>query len=192
MIKRDQAFQVLARHFPDGIVVPVFQAAFDWMAIRPHPLNYLCTGAMGQASSHALGLALGCPEHKVVILDGDGSLLMNLGSLVTIASVAPTNLIHFVCFNGLYEVNGRYPIPGASGIDFSLLAKAAGYRRTYSFSEIDALESGINDVLTGDGPVFATLNVEQGEAYGHNFPALHSATSRVAFRDALAQSLHLR
>ena len=46
MIKRDQAFQVLARHFPDGIVVPVFQAAFDWMAIRPHPLNYLCTGAM--------------------------------------------------------------------------------------------------------------------------------------------------
>jgi sulfopyruvate decarboxylase subunit beta len=190
MMKRDQAFQILARHFPDGIVVPVFQAAFDWMAIRPHPLNYLCTGAMGQASSHALGLALGCPEHKVVVLDGDGSLLMNLGSLVTIASVAPTNLVHFVCSNGLYEVNGRYPIPGASDVDFSLLAKAAGFRRTYEFSELDTFEQGVDDVLAGDGPVFATLNLEQGAAYDHDFPALHSAESRTAFRTALEQLMN--
>ena len=61
-MKRDEALSILARHYPDGIVVPVYQSAFDWMAIRPHPLNYLCTGAMGQAVSHALGVALGCPE----------------------------------------------------------------------------------------------------------------------------------
>ena len=94
MMKRDEALTVLAAHYPDGIVVPVYQAAFDWMAIRPHPLNYLCTGAMGQAASHALGLALGRPDQKVLVLDGDGSLLMNLGCLVTSAHAAPENLIH--------------------------------------------------------------------------------------------------
>lgn len=89
MMKRDAALEVLARKYPDGIVVAVFQSAFDWMVIRPHPLNYLCTGTMGQAASHALGLAIGCPEEKVVVLDGDGSLLMNLGALVTTANAAP-------------------------------------------------------------------------------------------------------
>ena len=56
---------------------------------------------MGLASSHALGLALGHPDKRVIVLDGDGSLLMNLGSLVTIAAVAPKNLVHFVCENEL-------------------------------------------------------------------------------------------
>ena len=109
MMKRDQALQILAEHMGDTIVVPVFQSAFDWMNIRPHPLNYLCVGAMGQASSHALGLALAMPNEKIVVLDGDGSLLMNLGSLVTIGSRRPKNLTHFVSHNGIYEVNGRYP-----------------------------------------------------------------------------------
>ncbi len=79
VMKRDEVLRVLSRHYPDGIVVPVYQSAFDWMGIRPHPLNYLCTGAMGQGSSHALGLALACPTEPVVVLAGDGSLLMNLG-----------------------------------------------------------------------------------------------------------------
>ena len=86
-MKRDHALKVLAQHYPDGIVVPVYQAAFDWMAIRPHPLNYLCTGAMGQGASHALGLALACPQEQIVVLDGDGSMLMNLGSLVTLSLI---------------------------------------------------------------------------------------------------------
>ena len=134
MMKRDQALRVLARHYPDGIVVPVYQTCFDWMAIRPHPLNYLCTGAMGQASSHGLGLALGAPNEKVLILDGDGSLLMNLGSLVTIANLAPHNLIHFVINNGLYEVNGNFPIPGNRNLSFEGLAREAGYATSYGFS----------------------------------------------------------
>src|SRR4051812_43399578 len=118
MMKRDQALEILSEHLGDTIVVPVFQSAFDWMNIRPHPLNYLCVGAMGQASSHALGLALAMPNERIVVLDGDGSLLMNLGSLVTIGSRRPKNLTHFVSHNGIYEVNGRYPIPGARSIHF--------------------------------------------------------------------------
>ena len=57
MMRRDDCLKALARHHTDEIVVPVYQAAFEWMVIKPHPLTYLGTGAMGQASSHALGLA---------------------------------------------------------------------------------------------------------------------------------------
>jgi len=85
MMRRDECLKLLARHHTDEIVVPVYQAAFEWRAIKPDSLIYLGVGAMGQASSHALGLALGRPDKRVIVLDGDGSLLMNLGSLVTIA-----------------------------------------------------------------------------------------------------------
>ena len=103
MMRRDDALRALAALRSDEIVVATYQAAFDWMRIAPHPLNYVSIGAMGLASSHALGLALGRPDKKVIVLDGDGSLLMNLGSLVTIANAAPNNLLHFLCKNGTYE-----------------------------------------------------------------------------------------
>jgi phosphonopyruvate decarboxylase len=184
-MKRDAALKLLARHYPDGIVVPVFQTAFDWMQIRPHPLNYICTGAMGQASSHALGLALARPDMTVVVLDGDGSLLMNLGTLVTVANMAPSNLIHFVSYNKIYEVNGRYPVPGAGRTDFSGLAKAAGYQRTYTISELDDLEAKVDDILDGPGPTFVTLEVEEGEAYPRDYVKIHSAEARETFRNAI-------
>ena len=88
MMKRDLCLSEIARHRTDEIVVATYQSAFDWMRLQPHPLNYLAVGAMGLASSHALGLALGRPDKRVIVLDGDGSLLMNLGTLATVASSA--------------------------------------------------------------------------------------------------------
>ena len=82
MIQRDLALTTLRPHVePRDLVVAVYQSCFDWLALCPRDLNYVSTGAMGQASSHALGLALGSPDRRVIVLDGDGSLLMNLGSL---------------------------------------------------------------------------------------------------------------
>src|SRR5882724_10990432 len=112
MMKRDACLQVLARHRTNEIVVAVYQAVQEWLHISPSDLNYTFTGAMGQGSSPALGIALGRPDKRVVVLDGDGSLLMNLGTLVTIGEVAPPNFFHFVCQNGTYEANGGHPIPG--------------------------------------------------------------------------------
>ena len=189
MMKRDQALRVLARHYPDGIVVPVYQTAFDWMGIRPHPLNFLCTGAMGQASSHGLGLALGAPNEKVVVLDGDGSLLMNLNSLVTIANLAPHNLIHIVINNGVYEVNGNFPIPGNKILSFEGLAREAGYAKVFGFSELEAFESKIEEILQAQGPVFICLEAETGDQYPKDYVAIHSAESRQIFREALHNRL---
>jgi TPP-dependent trihydroxycyclohexane-1,2-dione (THcHDO) dehydratase len=127
MMKRDACLKVLARHRTDEIGVAVYQAAQEWLHISPSDLNYTFTGAMGQGSSHALGIALGRPDKRVVVLDGDGSLLMNLGTLVTIARAAPRNLVHCLCQNGTYETNGAVNIPGRGRVSFPGLAREAGY-----------------------------------------------------------------
>ena len=104
MMDRKECLKAVARHVSDAdIVLPVYSTAIDWIDNRPTPLNYLSHGAMGLASSHALGLALGRPDRRVIVLDGDGSLLMNLGTLVTTAEAAPKNLYHFVMENGTNE-----------------------------------------------------------------------------------------
>src|SRR5262245_50180506 len=102
MMKREACFRALARHITDQVVVATYSSAVEWNEIAPRVLNYFSMGAMGLASSHGLGLALGRPDKRIVVLDGDGSLLMNLGSLVTMGAVAPKNLVHFVCNNGCY------------------------------------------------------------------------------------------
>ena len=189
MMKRDECLKVLARHVTDAdIVLPVYSAAFDWIDIRPHPLNYLSHGAMGLASSHALGLALGRPDRSIIVLDGDGSLLMNLGSLVTIAAAAPRNLLHFVCENGTYEANGGHPLPGKGVFDLVALARAAGYPKAYRFETLQDFEARIAQVLKEDGPVFVSLKVEPGEAYPQDYVWLHSAEPRAAFKAALQRT----
>src|SRR5258708_10886859 len=137
MMKRKECLQALARHVTDAdIVLAVYSTAFDWIDIRPHALNYLSHGAMGLASSHALGLALGCPDKRVIVLDGDGSLLMNLGTLVTTAEVAPKNLFHFVCENGTYDANGGHPLPGPGNVSFAGMARSARSKSGYEFSDL--------------------------------------------------------
>jgi thiamine pyrophosphate-dependent acetolactate synthase large subunit-like protein len=121
----------------------------------------------------------------VIVLDGDGSLLMNLGSLVTIGAAAPANLIHFVCRNGTYEANGGHPIPQPS-VDFNALARAAHYRHVEEFAELADFESRIGEVLTREGPVFVTLHVEKGALSPEfNYRRLDDPAKRAAFKAAL-------
>jgi len=188
MMKRDECLRALARHCPDDIVVAVYSSAFDWVRIRPHDLNYFAVGAMGLASSHGLGLALGQPGRKVIVLDGDGSLLMNLGSLVTVAAVAPRNFYHFVCENGTYEANGSHPIPARDKVDFSGLARAAGYARVHQFNELASFERNVAAVLAEPGPVFVDLKLVPGEPAPADYDALYAASRRDAFRQALGRA----
>jgi sulfopyruvate decarboxylase subunit beta len=186
MMRRDHCLQQLARHRrDDDIVVATYQAAFDWMQLAPHPLNYLSVGAMGQASSHALGLALGLPDRRVIVLDGDGSLLMNLGSLVTIAGAAPHNLFHFVCDNWCYEANGSHPLPAADRVDFAALARAAGIPHVASFDQVDVLAAGLPRLLAMQGPVFVALKVVAGDSSPQDYAFIHSEETRRRFKAAL-------
>lgn len=185
-MKRDQCFQILAALLPHDIVVSTYTSAFEWIALRKHPLNYLCVGAMGLASSHALGLALALPERRIVVLDGDGSLLMNLGSLVSIAAAAPRNLVHFVSQNGSYEANGGHPIPGLGQLDFAGMARSAGYRRVEAFSGLEEFKRNIPEVLEAEGPVFVNLHLEPGDTLPvPDYPYVHSEVVRNEFAAGL-------
>lgn len=185
MMKRDECLKVLARHRSNEIVVAVYKAAQEWIHISPSELNYTFTGAMGQGSSHALGLALGLPDKRVIVLDGDGSLLMNLGSLVTIANAAPRNLIHCICENGTYETNGAVPIPGIGCLSFTAMARAAGYPKTYEFDNLEEWDRAVDHILREQGPILVDLKVVPGEDYPEDFRRLYSVQYREAFRRAL-------
>ncbi len=185
-MRRDLALLALKRRVSDrDLVVAVYQACFDWMALAPRDLNYLSTGAMGQASSHGLGLALANPDRRVLVLDGDGSLLMNLGSLVSVAEAGCENFHHLVFCNGVYEVNGGHPVPGAGRVDFAAMARAAGYRHTARFADLGEFEAALDDFLATPGPALASLDIEPGEAYPRDYPFIHSPETRARFRRAL-------
>ena len=187
MMKRDDCFRALAPHISDQVVIATYSSAMEWHELNPRVLNYFSMGAMGLASSHGLGLALGRPDKRIVILDGDGSLLMNLGSLVTIAAAAPRNLVHFVAMNGCYEANGGHPIPNVN-VDFAGMARAAGYAQVHDFAELAAFEQQVGHVLTQAGPVFATLRVERSLPLSYDYRMLYAADKRRAIMDELAKS----
>lgn len=186
MMPRDQVLETFVPLVGDSIVVAVYQSLFDWMAICPRDLNYMATGAMGQASSHGFGLALGHPDKKVLVFDGDGSLLMNLGSLVTIGHAAPANFYHFLFANGTYEVNGEHPVPGAGVTDYSAIARAAGYRSATRHQDLAAFSADLPELLAQPGPVFAELRVRPGKAYPRDYETIHGPEARSRFRAALA------
>ena len=187
-MKRDQCLKVLARHRTDEVVVAVYTAAQEWTHISASDLNYTFIGAMGQGSSHALGIALGRPDRRVVILDGDGSLLMNLGTLVTIANAAPKNLVHCLCRNGTYETNGAVATPGGDIVSFTGFARDAGYRRTCTFDRLEDWEREAGGLLREEGPIFVELRVEPGDHYPEDFARLYDLEYRERFRRALALS----
>lgn len=184
-MRRDEAFRTLAELRGDAVVVSTYTSAFEWMKAAPSPLNFVSVGVMGQASSHGLGLALGMPDHKVIVLDGDGSLLMNLGTLVTIANAAPRNLVHFVVENGCYEANGSHPIPGQGRVSFAGLARAAGFPQVYEFDGLNRFAAELPEVLSVPGPVFATLKVVAGEPPPQDYELIHGPGVREAFRAAI-------
>jgi phosphonopyruvate decarboxylase len=151
---------------PDDVVITTMAAAREWMALGTQPLDFVfLPSSMGQATSLGLGLALARPDRRVIVANGDGSMLMNLGSLVTIAAAAPANLIVILLANGVYEVTGAQPIPGAptprspgAGVDFVALARASGFRVVYRFSGLAEWTTALPDVLGATGPVFAVLD----------------------------------
>jgi phosphonopyruvate decarboxylase len=192
MMPRSQALKKIAELRGDAIVIPTYTTMCSWRTISPSPLNYVSLGVMGQASAHGLGFALGLPDHKIIVLDGDGSLLMSLASLVTVANAAPKNLVHFVVENGTYEANGSHPIPGKDKVSFAGMARAAGYPQVFEFDGLNRFAAELPHVLTVEGPVFATLKVEADDDPTQDYVFMHHPDRRRDFREALRPILAKR
>lgn len=160
MMSQKEALRVVAAHRGEGIVITTMSAVTLWPQITSSDLDFHhVPSTMGQATALGVGLALARPERRVTVINGDGSTLMNLGSLVTIARHAP-NLLLIVMDNGIYEVTGGQPNAGNGVVRFAEVARGCGFPRVYDFDLRETWERGAEEVFSGNGPVFVRLGVE--------------------------------
>ncbi len=156
-----------ARHV---VVCSLGSTMFAWQAADSPVPTYYATDPMGLAPGLALGFALARPDRDVLLLEGDGDLLMNLGVLLTIADVAPRNLRIIVFHNGRYETGGAQPLPGPGKVRLASLAAAAGFdvalERDVDAS-VDEVHAALDELFGSPTPALLVVGVEPEAApYG--------------------------
>jgi len=164
-LTRATATRLLAERLRHEVVVAnLGQASFDLHAVADRPLNCYTFGAMGQCSSIALGIALARPDVRVIALDGDGSLLMNLGSLCTIATTAPPNYALVVWDNEVHQTTGGQPTATAAGSDLAAIARGAGIEKAMTVRGEDELKRAYDRILSEPGPLVVNVKVAKGKS----------------------------
>ena len=192
MINNTDAVRIIDSKRDDAVIIPTMNAGnvrFGLPSVTTNqPLDLPISGAMGKASNVGLGVALARPERKVMVLDGDGSLLMNLGALVTAATKQPKNFYHFLFNNGVYAVTGGQPIPGSDGVsNWEEIARGAGYAAIFSYDNLEDFTTGIDEILATEGPVFVHLAVApEIENTPVQFRVRASRTAQQAYQEVTA------
>src|SRR5436309_4454232 len=163
-MKRIEALKAVYSRLEDRVVVTIMGAvAAELQSIGHRPNFFYLQHAMGLASSMGLGIALTRPERQVIVFDGDGSVLMNLGGLTTLARYRPRNLVHVVFDNESLLSVGGFPTATSTGSDLAAIAKAAGVPRTLTVGTLDDFTRAFGDALkAGD----LTTIVAKVEAVG--------------------------
>src|SRR5437899_9664696 len=141
-MNRVEATRIICELAGDAaIVASLGHPTYDLFAAADRPRNFYTWNSMGMASSIGLGLALARPDLRVVVLDGDGSILMNLGSLATETACGVTNLVHIIWDNGGWEITGGQPAGSPFGVDLEAVARGCGFRKTASVDNVHAFRS---------------------------------------------------
>jgi thiamine pyrophosphate-dependent acetolactate synthase large subunit-like protein len=144
----------------EAVIGGIGNSNFDLWASGQRPQNFYMLGSMGLATPIALGVALAQPQRKVFALDGDGSILMQLGALGTVAAEACKNLAIIIWDNGLYQITGSQKTLTASGTDLVAMAKGAGIAQSYWATDETHFGSLIERTLREDGPWFIAARID--------------------------------
>jgi thiamine pyrophosphate-dependent acetolactate synthase large subunit-like protein len=175
--------RLVAMLHDEAVVGGIGNTNFDLFAAGHRPQNFYMLGSMGLAFPIALGVALAQPQRRVVGIEGDGSLLMNLGCLATIATVAPPNLTLLVMDNASYQITGGQPTASAASTDLVAVARAAGIARSDWARDPDDFVRLVETALHGNGPSLIGARVDDAPAAGH--PTRDPAQIRDRFMQAL-------
>jgi thiamine pyrophosphate-dependent acetolactate synthase large subunit-like protein len=167
----------------EAVIGGIGNTNFDLFAAGHRSQNFYMLGSMGLAFPIALGVALAQPQRKVIGIEGDGSLLMNLGCLATIAAVAPANLVLIVMDNAAYQITGGQPTASAAGVDFVAIAGGAGISRSDWASDPDDFVRLVETALRLTGPSLIGARIDTAAAVGQ--PARDPAQIRDRFMQAL-------
>jgi sulfopyruvate decarboxylase subunit beta len=150
----------------DVVVLGIGSPNVDWAALGQRALDFGMYAAMGLAQSFGLGLALAQPQRRVLVLEGDGGVLMSLGAIASAAEQAPPNLKHFVFTNRSFGATGNQPLPGARQLDFAAAARALG-ASAESAGTLKAFRTVAARVL--DTPGYVVINVETDQGRLRDF-----------------------
>lgn len=148
---RQAALEAIYPTIKEHVVVTIMGAVAVELYTLGHRHNFFyLEHAMGLASSMGLGIALAMPDHKVVVVDGDGSLLMNLGTLSTMARYRPPNLLHLVFDNESLLSVGGFPTATAIGTDLAGIARASGIPQVLEANTLESLQTAVDKALTSN------------------------------------------
>ena len=158
---RADYYRVLADTLPTNalVVTALGNASYLWAAMHHLPENFYVEDAMGLALPLALGLAIAQPARPVVVVEGDGAVLMHLGSLVTVGAVGPGNLTVLLIQNGVHAASGGQVLTNPA-LDLAQLARSAGIARAMNVATPEAFASAMGSASTGDGPQVLVLSTK--------------------------------
>jgi len=150
----------------EAVVGGIGNTNFDLWAVGQRPQNFYMLGSMGLAIPIALGVAIAQPQRHIVALEGDGSLLMQLGCLTTIAALAQKNLTMVIMDNGLYQITGSQPTPAAGIADFVAIARGAGIARSAWAADEEDFDRLFDTALAEGGPTFIAARIDDKPGVG--------------------------
>ena len=164
MLDKYRCIAKLAAARTDQLVVTMMSLADPWAELSDGPLDYASVdSAMGHGADFAYGVAKAQPQRRVIALNGDGSMLMCLGTLVTMGQYPVDNFTLVIVENGTYEVTGNQPVPGHGVMDFEVLARGAGLSNVQTLSEENAFDRQLSAHLDGPGLQVFVWKVERTE-----------------------------
>lgn len=186
MLCREAVAQALEAFGPDARFVCANGYISREVALcADRPEHFYMLGSMGLAASIGLGAALAQPEQTIVVLDGDGNVLMGLGALAVIGARAPRRLYHLCLDNGVYASTGNQPSV-APQVSLEGIALAAGYARALRADDAVSLSAALRELAAGPGPAFLRVLIEP-EAHPREFPRI--APTPEALRDRFRATL---
>jgi sulfopyruvate decarboxylase subunit beta len=162
MLDKYTCLKKLAAKRTDEVFVTTMSVAMPWAELSDSPLDFAhVESAMGHAADFALGLAIAQPKRRVFVINGDGSTLMCLGTLVTLAQRPAANLTMVITENGTYEVTGNQPVPGADRIDYEQICRGAGIKNVYTITDEAEFDAQLERHFTGEGPQVFIWKIEK-------------------------------
>jgi thiamine pyrophosphate-dependent acetolactate synthase large subunit-like protein len=150
----------------EAVIGGIGNTNFDLWSAGHRPQNFYMLGSMGLAFPIALGVALAQPQRRVIALEGDGSLLMQLGCLSTIASLKPKNLTLIVMDNGIYQITGAQPTPAAASSDIVAIARGCGLASSAWAADEEDFERLVDESLSATAPTLIALRIDDRPGVG--------------------------
>ena len=143
----------------------------DLFNVHDKKTNFYMIGSMGLASSIGLGIALKKPKKKIYVFDGDGNILMNLGSLTTIGKLQPKNFVHIILDNSIHESTGGQPT-ASDTIKIEKIAKSCNYKQVIKVNSKNEILKKLMNIKHSDGPIMIIIKIKKGKSAGNRISTL--------------------